>query len=119
MTANIQDESSESIGFTQSTPIAIVGVHLARERILGTKTYDFKRISRQKGAFKALAAKIQADYGVTFETQASSTGREPCVLAKFQDGSTSMLLDARDLATINGSMENFEKTLRAKLFLFF
>jgi hypothetical protein len=41
------------------------------------------------------------------------------VLAKFQDGSTSMLLDARDLATINGSMENFEKTLRAKLFLFF
>lgn len=103
----------------QSTPVAIVGVHLAQKGLFGAKTCDFKRISRQKGAFKALDARFRADYGVGLETTAASTGREPCVLAKFEDGSTSMLLDARDLATINGSMENFEKTLRAKLFLFF
>lgn len=103
----------------QSTPIAILGVHLAQKGLFGAKTCDFKRISRQKGAFKALEASIKADYGVTLETKASSTGREPCVLAKFEDGSTSMLLDARDLAIIDGSMQDFEKTLRAKLFLYF
>jgi hypothetical protein len=30
-----------------------------------------------------------------------------------------LLMDARDLATIDGDVAKFEKTLRAKLFLFF
>ncbi len=100
----------------QTTPVAIVGVHLAKKGLGGC---DLKRITRQKAKFKALGLALSAEYKLTLETEASSTGREPCVLAKFEDGSTSMILDARDLATIDGAFDRFEKTLRGKLFLFF
>lgn len=100
----------------QTTPVAIVGVHLAKKGLGGC---DLKRITRQKAKFKALGQILTTDYGLKLETEASSTGREPCVLAKFEDGTTSMLMDARDLATIDGAFEKFERTLRGKLFLFF
>ena len=100
----------------QSTPVAIVGVHLARNGLGGC---DLKRLTRQKAKFKALGLALAADYNLALETQASSTGREPCVLAKFEDGTTSLILDARDLATIDGGFDKFEKALRGKLFLFF
>jgi hypothetical protein len=100
----------------QTTPIAIVGLHLAKKGLGGC---DLKRITRQKAKFKALGVTLKTEYNLALETETSSTGREPCVLAKFQDGSTSMILDARDLATIDGGFEKFERTLRGKLFLFF
>ena len=100
----------------QTTPVAIVGVHLAKKGLGGC---DLKRITRQKAKFKALGLALNAEYNLALETEASSTGREPCVLAKFEDGTTSMILDARDLATIDGAFDKFEKTLRGKLFLFF
>ena len=100
----------------QSTPVSIVGVHLAKKGLGGC---DLRRITRQKSKFKALGLALAADYKLNLETASSSTGREPCVLAKFEDGTTSLLMDARDLATIDGSFEKFEKTLRGKLFLFF
>lgn len=100
----------------QTTPVAIVGVHLAKKGLGGC---DLKRITRQKAKFKALGQALNTEYKLALETEASSTGREPCVLAKFADGSTSLILDARDLATIDGAFDKFEKTLRGKLFLFF
>ena len=100
----------------QTTPVAIVGVHLAKKGLGGC---DLKRITRQKAKFKALGQALTTEYGLKLETEASSTGREPCVLAKFEDGTTSMILDARDLATIDGAFDKFERTLRGKLFLFF
>ena len=100
----------------QTTPVAIVGVHLAKKGLGGC---DLKRITRQKAKFKALGQALTTEYGLKLETETSSTGREPCILAKFEDGTTSMLMDARDLATIDGSFEKFERTLRGKLFLFF
>lgn len=100
----------------QSTPIAIVGAHLAKRGLGGC---DLKRISKQKAKFKAFGSALKADYDLALETESSSTGREPCVLAKFADGTTSLLMDARDLSTIDGDFAKFEKTLRAKLFLFF
>jgi hypothetical protein len=100
----------------QTQPVSIVGVHLAKKGLGGC---DLKRISRQKAKFKALGMALKAEFNLELETDASSTGREPCVLAKFEDGTTSLILDARDLATIDGSFERFEKTLRGKLFLFF
>jgi hypothetical protein len=100
----------------QTTPVAIVGVHLSKKGLGGC---DLKRITRQKGKFKALALALNTEYHLALETEASSTGREPCVLAKFEDGTTSLILDARDLATIDGAFDRFEKTLRGKLFLFF
>jgi hypothetical protein len=100
----------------QTTPVAIVGVHLAKKGLGGC---DLKRITRQKAKFKALGLALNTEYKLALETEASSTGREPCVLAKFEDGSTSMILDARDLSTIDGAFDKFEKTLRGTLFLFF
>ncbi|MEY4425077.1 MAG: hypothetical protein RJB56_704 [Actinomycetota bacterium] len=100
----------------QTQPVAIVGVHLAKRGLGGC---DFKRISRQRAKFKALGQALATEFNLVLETSASSTGREPCVLAKFADGTTSLLMDARDLATIDGDVAKFEKTLRAKLFLFF
>jgi hypothetical protein len=100
----------------QTTPVAIVGLHLTKKGLGGC---DLKRITRQKAKFKALGLALNTDYNLALETETSSTGREPCILAKFEDGTTSMLMDARDLATIDGSFEKFEKTLRGKLFLFF
>ncbi len=100
----------------QTQPVAIVGVHLAKRGLGGC---DFKRISRQKAKFKALGQALSTEFNLVLETSASGTGREPCVLAKFADGTTSLLMDARDLATIDGDVAKFEKTLRAKLFLFF
>ena len=100
----------------QTAPVSIVGVHLAKKGLGGC---DLKRITRQKAKFKALGQALNSEFNLTLETEASSTGREPCVLAKFEDGSTSLILDARDLATIDGAFDKFEKTLRGKLFLFF
>jgi hypothetical protein len=100
-------------------PVALIGVHLAKKGLSGAFACDFKRISRKRAQFRALTAAYKADYGVDFELTASSTGKEPCVLAKFDDGSTAMLLDARDLALANGDMKKFDKTLRAKMLFFF
>jgi hypothetical protein len=100
-------------------PVALIGVHLAKKGLSGAFACDFKRISRKRAQFKALNAAFEADYGVEFELTASSTGKEPCVLAKFDDGSTAMLLDARDLALANGDVKKFDKILRAKMLFFF
>ena len=103
----------------QTTPVAIVGVHLAKKGLALGGGCDLRRLTKQKAKFTALGKALAADYNLKLETETSSTGREPCVLAKFADGTTSMILDARDLATMDGSFERFEKTLRGKLFLFF
>ena len=103
----------------QTTPVAIVGVHLAKKGFGLGGGCDLRRLTKQKVKFTALGATLAKEYGLKLETETSSTGREPCVLAKFADGTTSMILDARDLATMDGSFERFEKTLRSKLFLFF
>ena len=100
-------------------PIALVGVHLAKKGLSGALACNLKRITRKKGAFSALKRQYLADFGVDFEVSSSSTGKEPCVLARFEDSSTAMLLDARDLAVIDGDLSKFDRLLRAKMLLFF
>jgi hypothetical protein len=100
-------------------PVALIGVHLAKKGLGSAFACDFKRISRKRAGFKALKDRYLAEYGVQFETTSSSTGKEPCVLAKFDDGSTALLLDARDLALVNGDLKKFDQNLRAKLLFFF
>ena len=102
-----------------TNPVGLIGVHLAKKGLSGAFACDFKRISRKKAQFKALTTAYKADYGVDFELTASATGKEPCVLAKFDDGSTALLLDARDLALVNGDLKKFDQNLRAKLLFFF
>ena len=100
-------------------PVALVGVHLAKKGLASAVACDLKRITRKKAGFKALKDVYKAEYGLDFESTSSATGREPTVLAKFDDGSTSMLLDSRDLAAVNGDLKKFDKILRAKLLFFF
>jgi len=100
-------------------PVALIGMHLAKKGLSGAFACDMKRITRKKAQFKALSTAYKAEYGVDFELTASSTGKEPCVLAKFDDGSTAMLLDARDLALVAGDVKKFDQNLRAKMFFFF
>ncbi|BDS50951.1 hypothetical protein [Rhodoluna lacicola] len=100
-------------------PVALVGVHLVKKGLSGAIACDLKRISRKRAQFRALTAAYKADYGVDFELTASATGKEPCVLAKFDDGSTAMLLDARDLALVDGNVKKFDQNLRAKMMFFF
>lgn len=100
-------------------PVALIGVHLAKKGLSGAFACDLKRISRKRAQFRALTAAFKAEYGVDFELSASATGKEPCVLAKFDDGSTAMLLDARDLALVDGNVKKFEQNLRAKMMFFF
>ena len=100
-------------------PVALVGLHLAKKGLSGAFACDLKRITRKKASFKALCTAYQADYGVNFELESSATGKEPCVLAKFDDGSTALLLDARDLALVDGNTKKFDQNLRAKLLFFF
>ena len=100
-------------------PVALIGVHLAKKGLSGAFACDLKRISRKRSQFRALTTAYKADCGVDFELTASSTGKEPCVLAKFDDGSTAMLLDSRDLALVDGNVKKFEQNLRAKMMFFF
>lgn len=100
-------------------PVALIGMQLAKKGLSGAIACDMKRLTRKKAQFKALTATYKAEYGVDFELTTSSTGKEPCVLAKFDDGSTAMLLDARDLALVDGDVKKFDQNLRAKMFFFF
>jgi hypothetical protein len=100
-----------------TTPVALIGVHLAKKGL--SLACDLKKITRKKVAFTQLKTTYKAEFGVDFLSQSSATGKEPCVLAQFDDGSTAMLLDARDLALADGDIQKFDKTLRAKMFFFF
>jgi len=100
-------------------PVALIGMQLAKKGLSGAIACDMKRLARKKAQFKVLTAAYKAEYGVDFELTSSSTGKEPCVLARFDDGSTAMLLDARDLALVDGDMKKFDQNLRAKMFFFF
>jgi len=100
-------------------PVALIGMQLAKKGLSGAFACDMKRLARKKAQFKALTAAYKAEYVVDFELTTSSTGKEPCVLAKFDDGSTAMLLDARDLALVDGDVKKFDQNLRAKMFFFF
>ena len=112
-----QENSRQFEGSTE--PVALVFMQLAKKGLAGAVACDMKRILRRKGAFKELQEAYGKEFGVDFEVSSSQTGKEPCVLARFDDGSTAMLLDARDLALADGDLKKFEKTLRAKMFFFF
>lgn len=49
---------------------------------------------------------------------AASAGREPCVLLEDDAGKLSMILDWTDLKLARGSVESFERAVRAKLLMY-
>lgn len=128
----------------QSIPVSLIGVYKADGGFIGELKYVFGHLLgladcklcdithspvRKKPAWKQMEKRIKADYGLDFKllhmnerdeiVKAATTGREPCVLARYEDGTVTMLLDSVDLKAVAGSVEKFEKTLRARLILFF
>ncbi|MFM1784458.1 MAG: hypothetical protein RLZZ579_735 [Actinomycetota bacterium] len=129
---------------TQEKPVALVGIYHADGGFLGEAKYFFGHLLgltscelcsvthspiMKKASWKELELKLKADFNLEFDllhlnerdekVTAASEHRTPCVLAKYSDGSLSMLIDKQDLQAISGSVEKFERALRARLLLFF
>lgn len=128
----------------QINPVKLVGVYKADGGFRGEVVYvvghlfGLKECSlcdithsplRRKPSWDAAAARLKSEFGLDFELVhmnerspsilKATTGREPCVLAEYEDGSVTMMLDARDLKIVAGSVSKFEKLIQARLALFF
>jgi hypothetical protein len=128
----------------QQKPVKLVGVYNADGGLAGELKYFFGHLIgvakcelcdithspiRRKAAFDQLAAALKAEYGLDFElkhlnerTEAefnASKGKEPCVLAQYEDGNLGMLLDRVDLRAVDGDVTKFERLVRSRLVLFF
>jgi len=78
--------------------------------------------------WRALENSIKQDFGYTLKLryrnqrtqaqEASSEGREPCVLINTGDGAMSMILDWNDLELASGDISRFEQILRSKLLMY-
>ena len=128
----------------QQKPIRLIGVYNADGGVIGELKYFFGHLIgvakcelcdithssiRRKASFDQLAGELKTEYGLDFalkhlnertesETKASS-GKEPCVLAEYPDGSLGMFLDRQELRVVDGHVDKFSKLVRARLALFF
>jgi hypothetical protein len=128
----------------QQKPIRLIGVYNANGGVMGELKYFFGHLIgiakcelcdithspiRRKASFDQLAGELKTEYGLDFalkhlnertesETKASS-GKEPCVLAEYPDGSLGMFLDRQELRVVDGHVDKFSKLVRARLALFF
>jgi hypothetical protein len=128
----------------QQRPIRLIGVYNADGGITGELKYFFGHLVglakcelcdithspiRRKASFDKLALELKSEYGLDFalkhlnerteaETKASS-GKEPCVLAEYPDGTLGMFLDRQELRVVGGDVGRFEKLVRARLAIFF
>ncbi len=128
----------------QAIPVKLIGVYRADGGFVGELKYVFGHLIgiadcklcdithspiRKKPSWTKMTNRIKAKYGLDFElvhrnerseiVAKATTGREPCVMAEYSDGSVTVLLDAFDLKTLEGSVPKFEKLLEARLLLFF
>ncbi len=129
---------------TQEKAVALVGVYHADGGFLGEAKYFFGHLLgltscelcsvthspvKKKASWKELEQKLTSEFNLDFEllhlnerdekVLNASENRTPCVLAKYADGSLSMLIDKQDLQAVSGSVEKFERALRARLLIFF
>lgn len=120
--------------------LQLIGVYKADGGIKGELAYLFGHLVgtrecslcdithspiKKKNAFKAYEAKLLKERGITMKLVhmnertevelAASSGREPCVLLQYEDGSISMFLDYVELKTSKGSVESFEKLVDSRL----
>ena len=128
----------------QQKPIRLIGVYKADGGVIGELKYFFGHLIgvakcelcdvthspiRKKASFDQLTKALKSEFGLDFalkhlnerteaETKASS-GKEPCVLAEYPDGSLVMFLDRQELRDVKGDVGRFEKVTRARLSLFF
>lgn len=120
--------------------LQLIGVYKADGGIKGELAYLFGHLIgtrecslcdithspiKKKNAFKAYEAKLLRERGITMKLVhmnertevelAASSGREPCMLLQYEDGSISMFLDYVELKTSKGSVESFEKLVDSRL----
>ncbi|MEY3586914.1 MAG: hypothetical protein RJB32_210, partial [Actinomycetota bacterium] len=120
--------------------VTLIGVYKANGGVVGELSYFFGHLVgvrscslcdvthspvMKKAKFKDLEKRLRAELGITFklvhmnernaEELKASSGREPCVLLRYDNGGISMLLDFVELKAIDGSVESFEKLLRSRL----
>lgn len=128
----------------QAIPVKLVGVYRADGGFVGELKYVFGHLVgladcklcdithspvRKKPTWVNMTRRIKTKYNLDFDLvhrnertkaqEKATTGREPCVLAEYSDGTVTILLDSVDLKALNGSVEKFEKLLEARLLLFF
>jgi len=128
----------------QAMPVKLVGVYRADGGFVGELKYVFGHLIgiadcklcdithspiRKKPSWTKMTQRIKSKYALDFELvhrnerseiiAKATTGREPCVLAEYSDGTVTILLDAVDLKALDGSVTKFEKLLEARLLLFF
>jgi predicted ATP-grasp superfamily ATP-dependent carboligase len=104
----------------------------ALARALGVKPCPMKALShgliRPSASWQALSDTLKAELDHTLTVVApnraddavkkASSGREPCVLIRDDDGGVSMLADWNDLSAANGKLDVFERILRSKLLMY-
>jgi hypothetical protein len=128
----------------QQKPIRLVGVYKADGGVIGELKYFFGHLIgvakcelcdvthspiRKKASFDQLTKDLKTEFGLDValkhlneRTEAeikASSGKEPCVLAEYPDGSLGMFLDRQELREVKGDVDRFEKVTRARLALFF
>ena len=128
----------------QQRPTHLIGIYNADGGIVGELKYFFGHLIgvakcelcdvthspiRRKASFDKLAVALKSEFGLEIELKhlnerseseiRASAGQEPCVLAKYADGSLGMFLDRAELAAVKGDVAKFESLVRARLTLFF
>jgi hypothetical protein len=131
-------------GMDQQRPTHLIGIYNADGGIVGELKYFFGHLIgvakcelcdvthspiRRKASFDRLTAALKSEFGLGVELKhlnerseseiRASVGQEPCVLAKYEDGSLGMFLDRAELAVVKGDVAKFESLVRARLRLFF
>ena len=126
-----------------SRPVRLVGIYKANGGIVGEIAYILGHLVgarecnlcdithspvRKKRAFKEFEKKLMAEFGLDVQLVhmnersdaqlRASTGREPCVLLEYDDGSHSMFLDNVELKACDGRVSSFEKLVRTRLDFF-
>jgi hypothetical protein len=104
----------------------------ALARAIGAKPCPMKALShglmRPTSAWQALANRFAIELGHTLSVVApnraedavaqASSGREPCVLIRDDQGGVSMIADWNDLRAAKGKLDVFERILRSKLLMY-
>jgi hypothetical protein len=123
---------AELIAVTKINAGFAPSLRYALARALGAKPCPMKALShgliRPSAAWRALTSTFADELGHTLSVvppncadsavRQASSGREPCVLIRDDDGGVSMIADWNDLSAAKGKLDVFERILRSKLLMY-
>lgn len=123
---------AELIAVTQMEAGFFPSLRYAVARVFGVKPCAMKALShgliRPSASWKKLVQTFDTELGHTLivvapnraddAITAASSGREPCVLIRDDQGGVSMIADWNDLSASKGKIDIFERILRSKLLMY-